>query len=44
MGFIKEEGGGIAENATWIVMALIIAFGVVTALNPGIKSTQIFVP
>ena len=40
MGFMKEERGGIAENAAWIVLVLIIVVGVVAGLNPNIKAAQ----
>ena len=40
MKFLQEEKGGIAENAAWIVLVLIIVVGVVAGLNPNIKNAQ----
>ena len=36
--FLQEERGGIAENAAWIL--LIIVVGVVAGLSPNIKNAQ----
>lgn len=37
---VFEEKGGISENTAWIVLILIIAIGVVTALAPRIKNAE----